>query len=106
MQFDEAADFKSLKGMVLDAAFENDLDIFDNVFDWSIRLTQPKISSQARVGKPSEQISENSKLRPYSSAVKKKVSIRLDDGVYDLAKKHRFNTFEDVKKLIYQIYGR
>jgi len=39
MQFNEGADFEYLKQLMDDAAFENGLDIFDNVFDWSIRLT-------------------------------------------------------------------
>ena len=43
--------------------------------------------------------------RPYSSAGSKSSSKRIDDGTYSQARKHRFETFDDVKKLIYQIYG-
>ena len=46
MGFEEAADFDMLKGLITMAAAEAGLDIFDNIFDWSVLLTdQKKISS-------------------------------------------------------------
>ena len=38
LQFEEAADFNKLKLLVTSAAEEAKLDIFDNVFDWSLLL--------------------------------------------------------------------
>mmetsp|Transcript_23417 Transcript_23417/g.29114 ORF Transcript_23417/g.29114 Transcript_23417/m.29114 type:complete len:189 (+) Transcript_23417:368-934(+) len=49
MQFEEAADFGLLKQLVVDIARENDLDIFDNIFDWSLRLSNPKIVSNPNI---------------------------------------------------------
>lgn len=46
MQFEDSADFTMLKELIVDAAFESGVDISDNVFDWSLRLVQPRISSQ------------------------------------------------------------
>ena len=36
----------------------------------------------------------------------RKSSKRVDDEFYALAKAHRFETFEDVKRLIYDVYGQ
>jgi len=41
MRFEYCADFGMLKRLVLDAATENGIDIFDNVYDWSLRLSAP-----------------------------------------------------------------
>ena len=40
LAFEEAPDFARLKDMVTDTATEANLDIFDNVFDWSLLLTK------------------------------------------------------------------
>ena len=42
LQFEEAADFQMLKQLIFDAAAENELDIFDNVFDWSLFLSSQR----------------------------------------------------------------
>lgn len=39
LEFEKAADYDYLKSLIRGAAFENNYDLFDNVFDWSIRLT-------------------------------------------------------------------
>ena len=106
LEFEKAADYDYLKSLIRGAAFENNYDLFDNVFDWSIRLTQPKIVPPCPVN-VKEPISENSKLRPFASAIAmRKSSKRVDDEFYALAKAHRFETFEDVKRLIYDVYGQ
>ncbi len=45
LTFEEAPDFGRLKQLIVDAADESRIDLFDNVFDWSIKLTKRKISS-------------------------------------------------------------
>lgn len=39
MEFEAGADFDFLKSLVVDAARDADVDIFDNIFDWSLILT-------------------------------------------------------------------
>ena len=39
LEFEQAADFDYLKQLVLSAAKANKIDLFDNIFDWSIKLT-------------------------------------------------------------------
>ena len=48
MDFEDAADFNMLKTLILDAASDRNLNIFDNVFDWSIMLTKAKIASEPK----------------------------------------------------------
>ena len=48
MQFEDAADFNMLKTLILEAASDANLNIFDNVFDWSLLLTQQKIQSEPK----------------------------------------------------------
>ena len=38
MSFDQLADFKYLKQLVLEAAYDSDINIHDNAFDWSLIL--------------------------------------------------------------------
>ena len=81
LEFSQSPDFNALKALILEAAFERDYDIFDKVFDWSIRLTQTKISSHAKsLVKPA--LMDKSVNRPYSSAGSKSSSKRIDDGTY------------------------
>jgi len=40
LQFEEAADFTMLKFLVITAAEDAKLDIFDDVFDWSLILAR------------------------------------------------------------------
>ena len=42
LQFDQPPDFTYLKKLIWSAASDNCIELFDNVFDWSIKLTQPK----------------------------------------------------------------
>ena len=46
LQFEEAADFTMLKQLIVDAATENELNIFDDVFDWSLLLSSQRVHSQ------------------------------------------------------------
>ena len=39
LKFEESADFDHLKNLVLRAAQQANLDIFDDIFDWNIILT-------------------------------------------------------------------
>ena len=48
MQFEDAADFNMLKTLILEAASDANLNIFDNVFDWSLLLTKQKVSSEPK----------------------------------------------------------
>ena len=66
--FEEAANFTMLKNLITQAADEADLDIFDNIFDWSILLTDQK---RIRSGK-------NNKGEQLSQSLKKKVSSNGD----------------------------
>ena len=43
LDFKEAADFNMLKNLVWEAASDANLNIFDNVFDWSLLLTKQQI---------------------------------------------------------------
>jgi len=45
LKFEEAADFEMLKFLVLQAARDNEINLFDNVFDWSLQLTSKSIHS-------------------------------------------------------------
>lgn len=40
LAFDQAADFTFLKKLILDAADDANLNIFDKIFDWSLIFTQ------------------------------------------------------------------
>lgn len=40
LAFEEAADFSFLKSLILEAADDANLNIFDNIYDWSLILTQ------------------------------------------------------------------
>ena len=68
LSFEEAANFPMLKALITQAADEAGLDIFDNIFDWSILLTDQKRIKSGKIGK-TEQLSQ---------AVKKKVSSNGD----------------------------
>ena len=54
-----------LKQLVYDAAIEHNLDIFDNVFDWSIKLTRTKFMPNQPDGIV-EPVDESKKLRPFA----------------------------------------
>ena len=79
MSFDQAPDYAMLKQLVKQAAQKAKVDIFDNVFDWSLLLSR----------------APNTKMR-YDNL----------DGLYDMAKSHRFNTFADVKAVIELAYKK
>ena len=40
LNFEQQADFDMLKLLVLDMATEAMVDLFDNVFDWSVKLVE------------------------------------------------------------------
>ena len=54
LDFKEAADFSMLKNLVWEAASDANLNIFDNVFDWSILLTKQRIRSDPSKGNSSK----------------------------------------------------
>ena len=68
LSFEEAANFTMLKALITQAANEADLDIFDNIFDWSILLTDQKRIRSGKIDK-TEQLSQS---------IKKKVSSNGD----------------------------
>ena len=52
LDFEDAADFEFLKSLIETVAVEKNLNIFDNIFDWSILLTnQEKIPSSKNITK-------------------------------------------------------
>lgn len=61
MGFEEAADFEMLKALITTAATEASLDIFDNIFDWSVLLTDQKKISSCK--KPKQELLENAASR-------------------------------------------
>ena len=64
--FEEAADFPMLKRLITQAADEARLDIFDNIFDWSILLTDQKRIRSGKVDK-NEQLSQSLKKKVSSN---------------------------------------
>ena len=58
MGFEEAADFDMLKALITTAAAEANLDIFDNIFDWSVLLTDQKRISSCKKPKHSQELLE------------------------------------------------
>ncbi len=40
LAFKEVPDFAMLKQLIIDAAAEHSIDLFDNVFDWNIKLVK------------------------------------------------------------------
>ena len=47
LAFKEEPDFTMLKQLIIDAAAEESIDLFDNVFDWNIKLVmKQRIRSQ------------------------------------------------------------
>ena len=43
MAFDQLADFRHLKQLVMEAAYDSDINIHDNAFDWSLILVNRKM---------------------------------------------------------------
>ena len=68
LSFEEAANFTMLKALITQAADEADLDIFDNIFDWSILLTDQKRIRSGKIDKTEQ----------FSQSLKKKVSSNGD----------------------------
>ena len=74
LEFEQHADFNMLKSLVRDMANEAQIDLFDNVFDWSLKLVQqhhPELNKQ---------------------------------GVLEFAQNFKFNDFAEVTKIILQAY--
>lgn len=81
LRFEEAADFNYLKHMVVTAAQEADLDLFDNVYDWTLLLCKQKLAGNAN--------------RPIDPVVLQRQMNQF-----------RFHSYEDVKNIIYQAYSK
>ena len=64
--FEEAANFTMLKTLITQAADEAGLDIFDNIFDWSILLTDQKRIRSGKIDK-TEQLSQSLKKKVSSN---------------------------------------
>ena len=115
MAFEEAPDFVRLKALVTDAATEHNIDIFDNVFDWTLLLTKRKISSNpgaqpralSRARKSLAKHINDIKSGPHVSDVKDDEQDEIDMiRHWKKAAKFRFNSYEEVKVLIYKAYSK
>ena len=113
LSFEEGADFTYLKQLVKDAAAERNLDLYDNVFDWSFKLTKARIGSDPNKGRSlgseaSAAFNSDSKaLRKHSSddmVHYEKLAMDKKSKAYLRAKKFTFRDYEDVKKMMYQAY--
>ena len=106
LRFEEAADFNMLKTLVLEAAGDANLNIFDNVFDWSLLLTQQKMQRISSVPRALENNQLQNNNRQFSSAAqdnrKRDVESEPDyEQKYEKARNFRFHTFNDVKVVIH-----
>jgi topoisomerase IA-like protein len=71
MSFEETPNFNYMKGLVISAAEDANLDIFDNVFDWSILLTNQKKASCLNLGKFNPYLNANGARRIQSGSMKR-----------------------------------
>ena len=74
LEFEQHADFNMLKSLVRDMADEAQIDLFDNVFDWSLKLVEqhhPELNKKE---------------------------------VFELAQNFKFNDFAEATKIILQAY--
>ncbi len=85
-----------MKSLVEEAAVDAGLDIFDNVFDWAIKVANIKISSD-----PKKLL--QSKLKGGSGPVK---PVEKGSKEYERAQRFRFRSYKDVKILIYMAYSK
>lgn len=46
MEFEQQADFAMLKNLIIQAAYEAQVNIFDNVFDWNLLLANQQIHAR------------------------------------------------------------
>ena len=88
-----------LKNLMVDASVEAGVNIFDKIFDWSILLIDQKKDSKVD-DKPNQgkYISEN-------QIIKLKNNLDGPKNKIDYAN-FRFDTFNDVKLIIYQAYSK
>ena len=49
LRFEECPDFTMLKEMIIQTANDNNLDIFDQIFDWTLFLTRKEYRSSMDV---------------------------------------------------------
>lgn len=110
--FEEAADFSLLKNLIVEAGVEARLNIFDNIYDWSILLTdKKKIVSTNQKNEPA--FAQNNP-RQFSSSGNINIESgnrlqykNLPNALLETEKKNaryasfRFETFNDVKLVIY-----
>ena len=105
MTFEQAADFDYLKYLVLQMAEDAKINIFDNVFDWTILLTKKEISSNPLNNNLSFADNFLSSSRGANSGRPEQSAQESDRRPPEL-KKFRFRTYEDVKQIIYRAYNR
>lgn len=89
--------------MVIDAAIDANLDIFDDVFDWSLQLTKNPIAPS-----PKQVIRDNLVKQLIGNIIKsapeesKGPGMSTDEAdIYERAKSFRFADYGDVKQIIY-----
>lgn len=115
MAFEEAPDFSRLKALVTDAATQHNIDIFDNVFDWTLLLTKRKFSSNP--GPQPRALSRARKslanhIADIKSGPREIVNKDDEEDEIDMirhrkkAAKFRFKSYEEVKVLIYKAYSK
>jgi hypothetical protein len=105
LKFEEAADFEMLKILILQAAKENEINLFDNVFDWSLQLTSKAIQSNPYRYKASPIGSvDGPAMIGSSNNMQQKNEFENEcqkDERYDRARNFRFNSYSDIKLIIY-----
>lgn len=93
LEFEQSPDFGYLKHLVLEAANDNGLDIFDNIFDWSVKFTQ--IRKKKYMGSKLIEDSES----PLFAAGNQLKMPKQGTKEYLLAKSQRFRNYDDVRKM-------
>jgi len=112
MSFEQEPNFAYLRQLVVSAATDANLDIFDNVFDWSLKMVRQEFKSDPGVARSLLQIAQAKKLASESAMKREKKDMgseskkNLDPLMSQRAKQFRFHTFEDVKMIIYKAYSK
>lgn len=108
LTFEQGADFDYLKYLVLQTAEDAKVDIFDNIFDWSILLTKKDFSSNSDGNKrvaSSKNLYTGSK-NDSSRASINQLEVHDRQRQSEKAKNFTFRTYEDVKQVIYRAYNQ
>lgn len=71
------------------------MDIFDNVFDWGIKLSNMKFSSDPK-----------NLLQKHMKNDIDPLKVKKGSHEYERAKKFKFRSYKDVKLLIYMAYSK